>query len=656
MKKLTITLISLALTILLFGCVNNNETNDTNLEINEIGLNTNDNYEEEVIEEKETENPITDDIDNDIIEDKTVLVTTNNEEDTTEIINEENYLVINDELTEDQRKFINILNYMTVLTQKVNAAKGDQLFLESAYTILKNDIYPNSVDIKTQAQITNLMDTINSYRMINVKKERLEYIYEQKKAQALREAIPNPIGLLSAIQSGSMLKTAASYLYMTIDSAFKYKTAMSQADKQFIEDGWKLDDEQTQELHKSTTSTLNYMFNMVRDYDLPGDYALNEEAINDFIKWANKPDSQLVNKIEWFKSHEIDYENYGPYWLELAEDYYAAEDFEKCLESIEKYKSISTRIVRKDNDFATILPKAIISAKETMDDDNYFKYAYDSCEYILKNTKDADWSTRYFVAQIYLDLYTIDNNDEYLEKARTIALQNVINLIDEQKNLNSKYLEPVKKETTPKDATDKEKKDIKTYNKIIENERKTALPPISEALYLNCDLLYALTKELNLPQDEMKKIDTILHENGDSIFLTKTIDNKFWFNNPFDTVSANNINISYKKGEVQISADYVSDKSKIIVSVYDGKDITIFDDWVVDKVERPKDSSNVADFTVIFKSESSENYKYKDGDQITVKVLSHNGELDYLNFDFTVKTKKNLYVFESLSFERVIND
>ena len=88
MKKLTITLISLALTILLFGCVNNNETNDINLEINEIGLNTNDNYEEEVIEEKETENPITDDIDNDIIEDKTVLVTTNNEEDTTEIINE----------------------------------------------------------------------------------------------------------------------------------------------------------------------------------------------------------------------------------------------------------------------------------------------------------------------------------------------------------------------------------------------------------------------------------------------------------------------------------------------------------------------------------------------------------------------------------------
>ena len=59
---------------------------------------------------------------------------------------------------------------------------------------------------------------------------------------------------------------------------------------------------------------------------------------------------------------------------------------------------------------------------------------------------------------------------------------------------------------------------------------------------------------------------------------------------------------------------------------------------------------------MIFKSESSKNYKYKDGDQITVKVLSHNGELDYLNFDFTVKTKKNLYVFESLSFERVIDD
>ena len=86
-------------------------------------------------------------------------------------------------------------------------------FLESAYSSLVNDIYPNAVDTNTQAQITSLMDTIEEYRMIAVKRNRLRFIYEQNRAQALRQAIPNPMGLLSAVQSGSLLKAAVSVLY-----------------------------------------------------------------------------------------------------------------------------------------------------------------------------------------------------------------------------------------------------------------------------------------------------------------------------------------------------------------------------------------------------------------------------------------------------------
>ncbi len=45
--------------------------------------------------------------------------------------------------------------------------------------------------------------------MITEKRERLEFIYEQNRAQALRQAIPNPMGLLSVVQSGNYLKAAA---------------------------------------------------------------------------------------------------------------------------------------------------------------------------------------------------------------------------------------------------------------------------------------------------------------------------------------------------------------------------------------------------------------------------------------------------------------
>ena len=86
---------------------------------------------------------------------------------------------------------------------------------------------------------------------------------------------------------------------------------------------------------------------------------------------------------------------------------------------------------------------------------------------ILTNTKkysdseDFDWSKRYFVAQIYLDLYAKTNNDAYLESAYNIAFENVNILADSQKGLNKTYLAEVKQVEKKKGATKREKKEIK---------------------------------------------------------------------------------------------------------------------------------------------------------------------------------------------------
>lgn len=116
-------------------------------------------------------------------------------------------------LTPTQRNSINMLNYITVLTQAINESSGSRVLLESVKSSLFSNIYPNSVDTKTQSQINNLWRTIDAYSMIAVKRDRLEYIYEQNRAQALRQAIPNPLSLLSAVQSGSILKGAVSVLW-----------------------------------------------------------------------------------------------------------------------------------------------------------------------------------------------------------------------------------------------------------------------------------------------------------------------------------------------------------------------------------------------------------------------------------------------------------
>lgn len=557
-----------------------------------------------------------------------------------------------DDLTSTQRNSINMLNYMSILTQEINEADGDQMLLETVYSSLVNDIYPNAVDTKTQTQITNLMDTIENYRMISVKRERLEYIYEQNRAQALRKAIPNPIGLLSAVQSGNLLQAAASVLYMAVDSASSYKSATSQADLQFVKDGWGLDDAESAELHKSTKNALTYLYDMVRTYDLPGDYALNKKSIEKFVLWSEKSDTQLDSKIVWFEDRKSTYGEFGPYWLELVKDYYNSGDYEKCLAAVHHYEDVSTRIFRKDEDYAKILPMAIVAAEETMSTVNYKETADNYCSVILNNTNDEDWSLKYYVAMVYLDLYSISQDSAYLDKAYKIALDNVINLVDEQKELNSTYLADVKEVKLAKDATKREKKEAKKYNKLIKEARKTELPPVSEALYLNCDLLFSLADKIDISSAEQKKVDSILHEEGNNIFLTEPLDERFWFESDKKDFNKDDVNVTFDGNSITVPANCVDDRSEIEVIILGDKSITTIDDWKISEVKRPKKSEFVA-YTAKFKSAKGDDYDYQGGETVKVRIIPVNETPDkYFEYTYNVVPVKKFFVFDDVEFEK----
>ena len=175
-------------------------------------------------------------------------------------------------------------------------------------------------------------------------------------------------------------------------------------------------------------------------------------------------------------------------------------------------------------------------------------------------------------------------------------------LVDEQKELNAKYLADLNEAEPSKTATKREKEEIKQYNKMLKAERKVALPPVSEALYLNCDLLFALANELNISSSEKRKIDSILHEKDESIFLGKK---------------------------------------------------TVFDDWTIEEVNRKK-KNNYLDYTATFKSKTSDKFKYTDGMKITVTItpVPENPD-EILTFRYKANEVKKGFVFDGVEFERL---
>ena len=141
-----------------------------------------------------------------------------------------------------------------MLTQDINASKNSRLYIEEAYSSLINNTYPNAVDSRMLSQLTGLLDTMEGYQMVAVKRDRLEYIYEQNQAQAIRAAVPSPLGLISAVRSYRPSKIAVSLAYMAIDSITSYTTYTSEKELQYLKDGWARD-EQYWFLHDSKLNT-----------------------------------------------------------------------------------------------------------------------------------------------------------------------------------------------------------------------------------------------------------------------------------------------------------------------------------------------------------------------------------------------------------------
>lgn len=523
-------------------------------------------------------------------------------------------------LSETQRNSMAMLNYLAVVTESINSSKNSRLKLEETYSTLINNTYPNAVDDRTLAQLESLLDTINQYRMVDVKRDRLQYIYEQNQAQAIRSAIPNPLGLLSAVESGSLAKLATSVIYMAVDSYTSYQSATASADLEYLKGGWELDDDEADILHERRKSTFSFMVKTVSEHNLPGYLALNEESVEQLVEWSEN--DNVIRRILFLESNQDTYKAYGGYWLILARSYYENNDYAKCLSAISTYETMRSGILRKDYEYAKTIPMAIVAASETMDDGAYVSYAEERLSQIAANCDNTDWELLYFAAQTYVDLYRRTGNESFLKKSYDIALDNVNVLVGKQEELNSKYLSTIVDARVPKGATKQQKKEIDQYNKLQKESRKKALPPTYQPLLVNCDLLFALADELDVSESERTRIDGILHPNGSDAFLTKPIDDQYRFDGSDEEDQP--VKMEFDGSKLTLPANLVSSETAISASKSTGKK-ALSGDWVVSKVDRGS-SKDVSTFTAVFENKEIDKKSYKNGDVVTFTFTDGSGE------------------------------
>ena len=309
-----------------------------------------------------------------------------------------------------------------------------------------------------------------------------------------------------------------------------------------------------------------------------------------------------------------------------------------------KYNELATGIYRKDYDYVQILPKAIVAAQSVYSGDQYIYNIKEFADAIVKNTSTEDWSLRYFVAQVYMDLYARTEDRSYLDSAYKIAYDNVTILLKGQRSLNETYLKDVqevkveepdykymdeKEKKEKKKEYEEEQKRVKKYNKALKEERITELPSLYEPLVVNCELLFALADELGISDTEKADIEAILKTSTNGTFMTKPINDAYSFND-----LAKQYSVSFKKDEISIPADLLTAESKVTISVTDNNKTETIDDCDVKKVVRK--GSSIDTFTAYYSSKKLKKYKWTPDSKISLEIKYGDANDKLITFNYRV--------------------
>ena len=566
-----------------------------------------------------------------------------------------------EKLTQMQSQSLAMLNYLTVLTQELTEANSDQLFLETAYLRLFNNTLPEAVDERTQDQLRALTSSLESFRMLTVKRDRIHQVYEKNMAYVIETQLPDPSELLSGLgdvdlgwikneKMQSVLSVTASLASMTMGALQTDQMDEHDVEMQYLQDGWELDDAVATALHNARQSAFDYMLDMSREYELPSQYTMTEKTVKEFVSWKN--DSNLTGRIQFLESNKETYRLLGDYWLVLAESYYDNLQYDKCVDAVDEYKAIKAQIFHKDYGYAEILPLYIVSAREIGDMMAYQKIAVESLPQILENTDGNDWVARYFVTQTYIDLYQITQEENYLVNAYDVMLDLVNVLAAEQRQYNATYMADVEKVQVGEGASGEKKDEAAQYNKMLEKIRTAELPPISEPLRVCGEMLFSLAEQRGVSDGEKQKIANLLHYNGEDLFYNLKLDNAFRFSaDPTDPAVAD-LPFGCEEGAVKIPVVLLTQNSCVRVSVVNKDKTTVFEDWTLKKVER--NGENVTEFQAVYTSPKAEEFDYKDGMTLRIEVYEDaQAQSPEYTAEYQVKVDTTLWVFDSVSFKRV---
>lgn len=400
-----------------------------------------------------------------------------------------------------------LLNELTYYTSIVVDTKN-RLYLDDIYNNLLNQYEPNVIDEDIRNRITGILTDITDLKVIDLKRERLEIVYDLKKASAISAAIPNPISMLGTIYFAGAsfankdvvkgIQAIASGLNTVVSSVAMYNTASKDLLIETAEKYWNLEYDEMRIVNDLNLQSFSEQTKYGNAKNISGEFILNQKLSSQFISYIM--DDNKARALETLVSNEKYYRHFPLYWLERADLCYKNQKYQECLNVINYYDEHFDykQIYRCNVRYGQILIDGIASIFEL-----YYEEDIDKCKELalplidkaVECTSLEDWFQKYYLALCYFTL-SDDNSSSDFKKAYELIVSNCNQLSKSQDLLLKQYRNDLVKKTDSEmklmQKTAKEEYE-KTF-KNMKDARKTELPVLNAGLMENVRLLYCLSK------------------------------------------------------------------------------------------------------------------------------------------------------------------
>jgi len=274
---------------------------------------------------------------------------------------------------------------------------NDKVVLDQEYNTIINNLNLNKIpdaDIITLLQ--ELMDLLTASKIQEHERAYLFQTYEKNVQNELRKRMSMRI-----LETDMLLNPYTSVLQAMLNVGsfyFNYRAKLDDYKKERDEAAWKIDANIMQKLNEFYKKLLKYSWELMRRYNLPDEWRLNEKQLNNYIAILKEPDLELrFRKLERL---EDNFQKFPSYWYYRGQAAQETGNRKEAMYCFNQFQNIHQGILRKDPYAAsTAMYRTMLnSQKQGKLDPAAINH---DLEIVLANSEDSDWGNILFAALQY---------------------------------------------------------------------------------------------------------------------------------------------------------------------------------------------------------------------------------------------------------------